>query len=255
MRTFIIPLLLLLSFCCHAQNDRLNDYNNINWVQTFNTIPLKKEWSLHVEYQWRRENGLKYWQQSLLRVGANYKLHENVTAHIGYGWIETFPYGDFPIASAGTFPEHRLYEQLTLRQPTGKLLFTHRFRIEQRWLGRVKEGTAGNREIEDWFFLHRFRYQFRTQLPFWINGDKQLYGIAADEIFISAGKNLGINIFDQNRIFLLLGFKLNKKLSVEAGYLNQTLQQGRRVNNNTIMQRNNGVIISSTETLPFFFDN
>jgi len=109
----------------------------------------------------------------------------------------------------------------------------------------VKAGTAGNREIEDWFFLHRFRYQFRTQYPFYTKGDKQVYGAAADEIFIGAGKKLGTNIFDQNRIFLLLGYKLNKKISIETGYMNQTLQQGRRINNSTIMQRNNGVVVSS----------
>ena len=245
MKNFAVSFLLALTICSHAQNDRVNDFNNTNWLQTFNTIPLNKKWSLHAEYQWRREKGLKYWQQSLLRIGANYKLNDNVIAHIGYAWAETFPYGDYPIANNGTFPEHRLYEQLTLRQSSGKVLFTHRFRIEQRWLGRVKVGTTGNREIEDWFFLHRFRYQFRTQYPFWTKGDRQFYGAAADEIFIGAGKNLGTNIFDQNRIFLLVGLKLNKKISLEAGYFNQTLQQGRRVNNNTIMQRNNGVVISS----------
>jgi Protein of unknown function (DUF2490) len=245
MRNYIAAKFLLLSLCSYAQNDRVNDFNNTNWLQTFHTIALDKKWSLHAEYQWRREKGLKFWQQGLLRIGANYKINDNVIAHAGYALAETFPYGDYPIANNGTFPEHRLYEQLTLRQPTGKVLFTHRFRVEQRWLGRVKAGTAGDREIEDWFFLHRFRYQFRTQYPFWTKADKQFYGAAADEIFIGAGKNLGTNIFDQNRIFLLLGLKLNKRVSLEAGYFNQTLQQGRRVNNNTIMQRNNGVVISS----------
>jgi hypothetical protein len=245
MRNYLGTIFLLLSLYCHAQNDRVNDFNNTNWLQTFNTINLNKKWSLHAEYQLRREKGLKYWQQGLLRIGANYKLNDNVIAHIGYAWVETFPYGDYPIANNGTFPEHRLYEQLTLKQPTGKILFTHRFRIEQRRLGRVKAGTAGNREIEDWFFLHRFRYQFRTQYPFWAKGDKQFYGVVADEIFIGAGKNLGTNIFDQNRIFLLLGFKLNKKITIEGGYFNQTLQQGRRINNNTIVQRNNGVVVGS----------
>lgn len=244
MKEYLIIFFCLFSACSHAQNDRVNDINNVNWLQTFNIITLNKKWSLHAEYQWRREKGLKYWQQSILRIGANYKINDKVIAHLGYAWVETFPYGDYPIANNGTFPEHRLYEQLTLRQPTDKLLFTHRFRIEQRWLGRIKAGTAGNGEIEDWFFLHRFRYQFRTQYPFWMKGDKQFYGVAADEIFIGAGKNLGTNIFDQNRIFLLLGLKLNKKISLEAGYINQTLQQGRRVNNNTIMQRNNGVVLS-----------
>lgn len=228
-----------------TQNDRLNDFNNINWLQTFHTIPLGKKWSLHLEYQWRREQGLKHWQQSLLRVGANYKVNDQVTAHLGYGWIETFPYGDYPIATNGTFPEHRLYEQLNLRQPVQKFLFMHRFRIEQRWLGRLKAGTAGNREVEDWLFLLRFRYQFRTQYPFHTQGDLQVYGAAADEVFIGAGKNAGTNIFDQNRLFILLGFRPGKRIAVEAGYMNQTLQQGRRINNNTIMQRNNGLVLST----------
>lgn len=245
MRLLLVAGLFFVSTSALAQNDRLNDFNNTNWLQTINTIGLGKKWSLHLEYQWRREQGFKYWQQSLLRIGANYKLNDNVIVHTGYAWVETFPYGDYPIASNGTFPEHRIYEQLSFRQPINKFIFTHRFRIEQRWLGRVKPGTAANREIEDWLFLHRFRYQFRTQYPFWVKADKQLYGVAADEIFIGAGKNVGANIFDQNRIFLLVGYKLNKKVSLEAGYFNQTLQQGRRINNTTIMQRNNGVVISS----------
>lgn len=34
--------------------------------------------------------GLKYWQQGLLRIGANYKLNDNVIAHIGYAWQKHF---------------------------------------------------------------------------------------------------------------------------------------------------------------------
>lgn len=70
--------------------------------------------------------------------------------------------------------------------------------------------------------------------------------MAADELFIVAEKNIGVNIFDQNRIFLLVGYHFNKNFVIECGYINQTFQQGRRVNNNnTIIQRNNGVVISS----------
>lgn len=242
MKLMLIPVFLIKTNL-FAQNDRVNDFNNINWVQTFNTIKLNNNWSLHAEYQWRRTEGLKNWQQSLLRIGANYKLNDNMAAHIGYGWIETFPYGKYPIANNGTFPEHRIYEQISFRQPVNKWTFTHRFRIEQRWLGRVKAGT--DREIEGWNFLHRFRYQFRSQYPFYTRGDKQWYAAFADEIFIGAGKNLGINIFDQNRIFLMLGFKFNKTLSIEGGFFNQILQQGRRINNSTIIQRNNGFVVGT----------
>lgn len=241
-KLFFVPV-FLFNLNLFAQSDRGNDFNNIYWVQTFNTISLGKKWSLHLEYQWRRTEGLKNWQQGLLRIGANYKLNDNVAVHLGYGWIETFSYGNYPIANNGTFPEHRIYEQVIFRHPVNKWTFTHRFRIEQRWLGRVKAST--DREIEGWNFLHRFRYQFRSQYPFYTRGDKQWYGAFADEIFISAGKKLGTNIFDQNRIFFILGYKLNKRISLEAGYFNQTLQQGRRINNSTIMQRNNGVLVSS----------
>lgn len=245
MKKLLLLLLVCYSALLPAQNDRVNDYNYINWVQSFNTIGLNKKWSLHAEYQWRRDQGLKNWQQSLLRLGINYKLNEQVTAHLGYGWIETFAYGEYPIAANGTFPEHRIYEQLTLRQPLNKWTFTHRFRVEQRWLGRRVPNTGTDRQIEGWTFLHRFRYQFRLQRPLWSKADDQLYLAAADELFIGAGKNLGINIFDQNRIFLLAGYKFSPRFSLEAGYMNQTLQQGRRVNGQTIMQRNNGWVFSS----------
>ena len=236
-------LILSYSIQVTAQQDRLNDINYVNWVQTINTISINKKWGLHLEYQWRRKDGLKNWQQSLLRAGANYKLHDQITVHAGYGWIETFPYGDFPLASAGTFPEQRIYEQLVFVQPVNKWTFLHRFRVEQRWVGKVKPGTK--REIEDWTFLHRFRYQFRAQRVLWKKNSKEVYGAIADEIFIGAGKNLGVNIFDQNRLYLLAGYRVNKNIAIEGSYMNQTLQQGKRINDKIIMQRNNGWVLST----------
>ena len=234
---------LLMTITGHAQNDRLKDPNFINWVQSINTISLNKKWSIQAEIQWRRTDGLRNSQQNLFRPGINYKLHDNLVAHVGYGWIDTAPYGDYPIAANGNFPEHRIYEQLSIRQPIGKWSLAHRFRVEQRWLG--KRLPAIERIIDGWTFLHRFRYQFRTQYAAWSANQKQFYIAAADEIFIGAGKNLGANIFDQNRIFFLAGYTFNDHISVEAGFLNQTLQQGKKVNDRTIMQQNNGWILSS----------
>ena len=89
--------------------------------------------------------------------------------------------------------------------------------------------------------MYRFCYQFKPQYSI----TPKFYIVAADEIFIGAGKNVGVNIFDQNRIFLLAGFKINKFITLEGGYFNQILLQGRRINNNSIIQRNNGVVLSS----------
>lgn len=243
MKKFFIPILIFIYTKSFAQNDRVNDYNTIGWLQTINTVSLNKKWSLHLEYQFRRTDGLKHWQQSMVRTGVNFRLNNNVVLHTGYGWVKTFPYGDFPIASQGAFPEHRIYEQISFLQPMNRFNFSHRFRIEQRWLARMKATDEG--EVERWIFLHRFRYQFRTQMALWSSDQKQLYAAVADEIFIGAGKNLGANIFDQNRIFLLAGYKHNKNISLEAGYINQNLQQGRRINDKTIIQRNNGFVFTA----------
>ncbi len=230
---------ILFNWKAEAQNIRYNDFNNINWLQFFGSKKLGKKTTLLFEYQWRRTAGLKDWQQGLFRTALQYKINDASSLSIGYAQAETYPYGDYPIAASGTFPEHRIFEQLILKQAIDKITITNRFRIEQRWLGRVKHGT--DRDIEGWTYLNRFRYLIKAQYPF----NKKLYGWLGDEIFIGAGKNLGVNIFDQNRIHANLGFIVNKRISLEAGFINQTLQQGRLINNKVIMQRNNGVIFAT----------
>jgi hypothetical protein len=242
-KTLFNLVFVFIAFAGSAQNDRINDFNNINWAQVFTTIKLHNKWDALVEYQWRRTNGLKDWQQSLLRGAVQYGANDQVSFALGYGWIETFTYGDYPIAPAGTFPEHRIYEQMVLKQPLNQLGLTHRFRVEQRWLGQRTPDT--DREIESWNFTHRFRYMLRAQYPIANIDNYMVYAAAADEIFIGAGKKVGANVFDQNRLMLSAGIKLSKKISIEAGYINQTVMQGRRINNQTIIQRNNGITLAT----------
>jgi hypothetical protein len=240
MRKIVLIGFFLLPFISKAQNDRIKDDNTIAWAQLFGTVKLNNKWDALFEYQWRRLDGLKYWQQSLLRTGIQHRLNNQVSFAVGYAWIETFPYGDYPIAANGTFPEHRIHEQVQLRNTFGKLSINQRLRIEQRWIGRVQANT--NRKIEDWIYSNRFRHLVRLQYPLMDNN--KLYSAVADEVFISAGKNVGANVFDQNRIMLILGSKLSNQLSLEAGFINQTLFQGRRVNGNTIVQNNNGATLA-----------
>jgi hypothetical protein len=240
MRQILLAVFFVLPFLSKAQNDRIKDENSITWAQLFGTVKLSNKWDALFEYQWRRTDGFKYWQQSLLRTGIQHRINNQVSFAVGYAWIETFPYGDYPLASNGTFPEHRIHEQVQLKNNFGKLTVNQRLRIEQRWVGRVQANI--NRNIEDWIYSNRFRHLLRLQHPLLKNN--LLYGAVADELFISAGKNVGANVFDQNRIMLILGSKLSNQLSVEAGFINQTLFQGRRVNGNTIVQDNNGATLA-----------
>lgn len=235
-----------LSFSSFSQNQRVTHGNNIGWYNYFGTIAINSKIGIHTEYQWRRSNVIKDWQQSLLRLGVNYNISPRVLVRVGYGWIETFPYGDFPINGLGKdFTEHRMFEMIQLSNKEGRVDFTHRFMLEQRFVGTY---SAANLDTEDKFnLLNRARYMFRLQIPLSSSTqtNKVPYFAFYDEVFIGFGENVAANVFDQNRIAFLLGYRFNDKIRFEAGYLNQILQFGRTINGNNIFQNNSGIIINT----------
>lgn len=232
-------------FLSNAQTGRITTHQAIGWYNYFGTFKLNKKWSIHTEYQWRRNDIIKSWQQSLLRVGINYRLNPRVLFRAGYAWAETFPYGEIPINAAGKdFTEHRIYEMVQLAHKEGRLDLTHRFMLEQRFVGRYSQPALTKED--EYPFLNRMRYMFRAQLPLKGNtiADKTPYVAAYDEIFIGFGENVVHNIFDQNRIGLLAGYNINKTVRIEAGYLHQTVQLGREIGGRNILQKNNGLIVN-----------
>ncbi len=229
-----------------GQNNRLNSHEKIGWYNYFGTFKLTDKIGLHTEYQWRRDNFISNWQQSLLRVGLNYQYNPRVLFRVGYAWIETFPYGDIPINGLGRdFTEHRIFEMVQLSHREGIVDLSHRFMLEQRFVGRYSSGNVAN---EDEFpLLNRIRYMFRLQIPLRGNEvkDKTPYFALYDEVFIGFGKNVNANVFDQNRLGFLLGYRFNKNVRIEAGYLNQILQFGRQIGGQNVFQINNGIIINA----------
>lgn len=241
----LLPAILL----CHAivaQNNRLNTSESIGWYNYFGSVKLTEKFGIHTEYQFRREDYIVNWQQSLLRIGANYQLTPRVLFRLGYAWIETFPYGEIPLNGLGRdFTEHRIFQMSQLAHDEGIVNFSHRVMLEQRFVGRY---SAANISREDEFpLMHRIRYMFRMQVP--LKGkaieDKTPYWALYDEVFIGFGKNVNANVFDQNRIGVLLGYRWNKNIRIEAGYLNQILQFGRQIKGKNVFQNNNGLIINA----------
>lgn len=249
-RFLFLVVLFFFTQITFAQNTRLKHNNTIGWYNYFGTFKLSNKFGLHTEYQWRRDNVVTDWQQSLLRVGVNYNVNPRVLFRAGYAWIETFPYGEYPLNGFGRdFTEHRIFEMVQLSHKEGIIDFSHRFMLEQRFVGRYSTANLAN---EDQFpLLNRFRYMFRLQLP--LKGkeikDKTLYVALYDEILIGFGENVNANIFDQNRVGILLGYRFSKTVRIEGGYLNQTLQFGRQINGQDVFQYNNGLIVNANFTI------
>lgn len=245
----VLILFTVLSNHSFSQQQRLADHNTIGWLVYTGTFRIKPKVAIHTEYQWRRVDEIKNWQQSLFRTGINYALRKDVSLNAGYAFAETFPYGDYPVAIA--FPEHRIYEQVVIKNPVGKIEISHRFTLEQRFVGKVLMQN-GERHT-DYIFLNRMRYRLRTEAPLKTKAvNKSNWTVIfQDEVFIGWGKNIGANVFDQNRLAVLLGYKLNQNIKFEAGYLNQILQQGKRINDKAVFQYNNGFILAAHLSFDF----
>jgi hypothetical protein len=206
---------------------------------------LSNKFGIHAEYQWRRANYINDWQQSLLRTGINFHFNPRVLIRLGYAWAETYPYGEITINPFGKqFTEHRIFQMIQLSHKEGRVDFSHRFMLEQRFVG--KYSSASLDKEDDFPLLNRMRYMMRFQFP--LKGkemiDKTPYVAFYDEVFLGFGENVNANVFDQNRIGALLGYRFNSKLRLEAGYINQLMQFGRQINGKNVFQNNSGFILN-----------
>jgi hypothetical protein len=201
-----------------------------SWLCYFGTWRFTNEWSLWTELQLRRANGIAAWQQILPRIGVQYHLNNDVWFTAGYAYVLTYPYGKLPIPLAEPRPEHRPWEQVTLRHKQGTVEFQHRFRLEQRLLQRWTDvdAASGLRLLTDGFTLeNRMRYRLWVVIPFTSTpqGAPELFSVVHNEIFVNFGGNVGYNIFDQNRFGITLGYQFSPALNVQVGYMNQYIQK------------------------------
>lgn len=249
--TITIPFLGL------AQNNRTIEHNQIGWYTAFATIKTAKKISVLPEFQWRRDNVITDPQQNLYRLGLQYEANPTIWLRVGYAFIETFNYGTYPINKFGKdFPEHRVYGGfVTNTKLDGGIDQQGRLIYEARWLGTFNDSTSN--KVDSWTFVNRMRYMLRFQIPLKGNSidDKEPYLAVYDEIMIGFGKNVNRNVFDQNRIGLLIGYKFNSQFKLEGGYLNQTVMLGRPdANSKNILQINQGIIVNAVFNLSMVRD-
>lgn len=131
-------------------------------------------------------------------IGVNYHINKNVTVGIGYanGSIDT----TFEDTDTPYIQEHRSLEQISIKHNSNKIGWSHRFRLEQRFLEYPTEDKL----------KHRIRYRFKGSLPI----NKTLFISVYDEIHF----NLNEFDFHQNRAYAGIGAKLNKNINAQLGY-------------------------------------
>ncbi|MBX2829131.1 MAG: DUF2490 domain-containing protein [Flavobacteriaceae bacterium] len=171
------------------------------WYMVFTTNKISEDFSIHAEAQARYYETFGNFNQLLLRGGLNYHISDKAMVTLGYGNITTDTnFGD--VDGEENITENRIYQQFVLRNSVGKFKFSHRYRLEQRFIDHPVTGKDTQ---------HRARYFLRVTYP--INDDWFL--TAYDEVFI----NLQEPIFGQNRLYAALGYNVSNNLAIQAGYL------------------------------------
>lgn len=236
MKQFVFVTWLTTSLC-FAQTRTV--YNQTHaWGVYTGTYKLYKKANLYTEYQFRRSDWGKNWQQSLSRVGLEIKFNPTWQATIGYGFIMTYPYGDIPYPYS--FNEHRIWEQVNVVQEVKKLKFQHRYRLEQRWVEtKLFDQTREQYVFHTFIYVNRMRYRCMLTYPLVeLSNNHKLGLMVSDEVFIAFGKNVAFNVLDQNRIYGGLTWSLPKALTFSIGYLNQFLlkSSGTKAENNHTLQ-------------------
>ena len=141
-----------------------------------------------------------------LRTGLGYKIGEKSNLLLGYGYINSENFtgnGNEQV----TVEEHRIFQQFINKGTLGSVRIQHRYRFEQRFVAND--------------FKTRFRYFLGLNIPL---KDSKYYVSAYNEIFLNGASN----VFDRNRIYGGLGYKIKKGIKIELGYMSQIFETSSR---------------------------
>ena len=202
-------------------------HENTGWLASFNSYRFSSKWGLHFDAQVRSGDDWKNVRNVLLRPGITYFFNSRNNATLGYAYVGTYNAN----GPKSTLIESRIWEQYIYNTKVGQASLQNRFRLEQRFIERQTEDV----------FAQRLRYFVRSIIPLakqkksFSNG---FFAALQDEIFLNIQNKAKINnsLFDQNRIYLAMGYRFSPKVDVDFGYMNQYTKGTAAYTSNNIIQ-------------------
>jgi hypothetical protein len=222
---------LCLLLCCvgFVACSQDKPYNNTGqfWgeIDMLGKVSSKVKWQFDVQYS-RQSPYEKY---NLFRYNAQLTVR---------GWIHYFPvknfrisqfvglWYNFPIADVGAreYPEIRTATQFTYYTRWKKNMLANRLRPEIRI---IRDRSFNYEPV----FRARYQVKYQRLLTHEAYDKNSLYFIAFDEVFVNGTSNVtGNRLFDQNRVFVGLGFNCTDDIAIETGYFNQLQQHAHDAN-------------------------
>lgn len=220
-----VALLLLSAKISSAQTNEFT-----GWGAWFHTQKFSEHWGLLFDAQLRSADQFSYLRNPLVRPAVAYYFNKNKLVSAGYLFTGTHR----KTATENTFRvENRIFEQFILTHKIGAgNSLQHRFRLEQRFVN-----SQGD---QDQYFTQRFRYFARGVIPLKKTAafEKGTFVGLQNETFFNVQNKQNVNgqFFDQNRAYAAIGYRLNKMIDLETGYLNQYINQVEGYTFNHVLQ-------------------
>jgi hypothetical protein len=207
---------------------------------------------LHLEGSYRATFPLDRPEQYMLRSGLTIEHGHGFSSLFAYTYLVSYPFEGgtlSPASASGKQPEHRAFEQLQFEHPLIRLgekhlTLTHRFRVEQRFLGTATEGVG----VTKWNFAERARYRLTAKIPFktaswWIVPN---YISMFNEVYTSFGPHSGESPFYANVDYGAFGWNLGSRFALELGYQHRYAPMA----NGVIGQNDNELQVMLLSTAP-----
>lgn len=229
-KQYLLLLFIFFTLPSFGQK-KVNSHDQV-WLGYLNQTRLSNKWGIWLDVHARRTDFLDRWSTLIFRPGVTYYINDHVRFTAGYALV-----GHYPAAGLRTVrPEHRPWQQVLWTSRSKRLQTQQWIRLEERFNRNVVDDEL----VDGYNFNYRFRYLLNLMVP--LNRDfiepQTLFFAFNNEIHINAGKKITNNYFDQNRLFVGLGYQFNKSLNVQLGYMNQfqQLPAGNQFNNNHVVR-------------------
>jgi len=179
------------------------------WLFLSHTQKVSSKFDVLADVQWRTGDQFMMLNTRLWRTAINYNLSKKQAIALGYANKNDWDKED---TGEKHTREHRVYEQYTYNFEAERMEFNLRGRLEQRFVKEVK-----------YEFSQRLRAFISVQIPLLANDDftKGLYAKIQDEIFLNIHhtENVNSSLLDQNRPYVAIGYRYNKHIDMETGYM------------------------------------
>jgi hypothetical protein len=205
----------IFTFGQTTNNEKQISYYNQSWFSINTTMRFTDIWGLMADFHVRKEFFFDEDYFYLVRFGAVNWINGKypVAYGIAHLWLAPEP------GNKTWSNENRIYQQWSAIHKEGIVQILHRIRTEQRW----RDVIENDQKTGDKQFSFRLRYLASFEIKIFRNENLPSF-ILSDEVLVQFGKDIGLNTFDQNRLFIGLRLLISSNLNFDIGYMN-ILQQ------------------------------